>query len=189
MKRNILKRNNFQPIKKIGISIDHIKLLSCFENFISKQDLINKEYGSEFINSSYEQMTITKPANDHFDDEHSYNELLDEFKNSYVEEVLSMFRAKPTRVRYIVKKPGAFILPHIDYDTTYSMRYYIPLKTNEWAFTAIKEKNKEPMVVNLKADGSVYFVNPGYMHSAWNFGSSDDIRLILSVNGQEDYYE
>jgi hypothetical protein len=189
MKNNLLKRTNFQPIKKIKITVDHNKLLSCFENFNSKQDSINKKYGSEFINFSYEQMTITRPSNHLINDEHSYNELIDEFKNSYVEEVLAMFKSKPTRVRYIVKKPGAFILPHIDYDTTYSMRYYIPLQTNEWAFTAVKEKNKEPIVQNLKADGSVYFVNPGYLHSAWNFGNIDDIRLILSVNGQEDYYE
>lgn len=189
MNTPLLKRTSFQPVKKIKISVDCGKLLSCFENFTSKQDPINKKYGSEYINSLYEQMTITKPSNLKFNDEHSYDELLDEFKDTYVEEVLKLFKSPITRVRYVVKKPGAFILPHIDYDTTYSMRYYIPLKTNEWSFTSVKEKNKEPAVYNLKADGSVYFVNPGYLHSAWNFGNNDDIRLIISVNGQEDYYD
>ena len=66
------------------------------------------------------------------------------------------------------------------------MRYYIPLLTNPWAFTFVKPKNGEIEQHNLKVDGSAYFVNPGYEHAAINLGPTDDIRLILSVNGQED---
>ena len=72
----------------------------------------------------------------------------------------------------------------MDYDSTYSVRYFIPLQTNQWAFTAI-ERDDKVEIQNLKA-GNVYFVNVGFKHSAWNFGSSNDIRLIVSVNGQLD---
>ena len=39
---------------------------------------------------------------------------------------------------------------------------------------------------HLKADGSAWFVNPGNLHSAWNMGETDDIRLIVACNGQDD---
>ena len=42
-----------------------------------------------------------------------------------------MFKSPYTRVRLVVKKPGAYILPHIDYDSTFSVRYFIPFVTNE----------------------------------------------------------
>lgn len=183
------KRTNFDCIKKISLTVDHVKLLSCFNNYFNEQDHINLKYGSKYISRNYHQMTITKSKNNQENDEHSYGEIINEYKNTYVETVINLFKSPVTRVRLVVKKPGSYILPHIDYDTTYSMRYYIPLKTNDWAFTAVQSKNNIPEIHNLKADGSVYFVNPGYLHSAWNFGNDDDIRLILSVNGQKDYYE
>ena len=117
-------------------------------------------------------------------DERNYSELLPEFKETYLEEVLNNFKSPYTRVRLINKKPGSYILPHMDYDSTYSVRYFIPLQTNQWAFTAI-ERDDKVEIQNLKA-GNVYFVNVGFKHSAWNFGSSNDIRLIVSVNGQLD---
>jgi hypothetical protein len=61
------------------------------------------------------------------------------------------------------------------------------LQTNEWSFTAIERDEKIEMQ-SLK-EGKVYFVNVGYKHSAWNFGPTNDIRLIVSVNGQLDLGE
>jgi len=148
----------------------------------------------------YEQIPITEltegsdytlPLAGHRDvkyDERNYTTLIECLRGTYIEEVMKMFKSKPTRARFIIKKPGAHILPHMDYDTTYSVRYFIPLKTNEWSFTAVKRKNEEPELLSMKADGSVYFVNQGWTHSAWNFGKEDCIRLIVAVNGQEDLH-
>ena len=57
------------------------------------------------------------------------------------------------------------------------MRYHWKKFTSNYKYTQ-----------NLKADGSIYFVNPGYLHSACNLGNTDDIRLIFSVNGQNDFW-
>jgi len=98
-----------------------------------------------------------------------------------------MFKSPYTRTRLVVKKPGAYILPHIDYDTSYSVRYFITLKTNPWSYVAIKRKGEDmPEIKHLPADGSAYFVNVGQLHSAWNFGKEDHVSLIVSVNGQDD---
>ena len=86
----------------------------------------------------------------------------------------------------IVQK-AAFILPHIDYDMTYSIRFFIPLVTNDWSFVAIKRKGESlPEIKHMRLDGSVWFVNVGQQHSAWNFGKTDNIKMIVSINGQDD---
>lgn len=182
----LLKRVHFPTVKKLDLGFDTQKILECFDSVTYKQDTINAKYAKEWMNKEYKQRTITKSSTGDEYDEHSYGELLEQYKNTYIEEVINSFKSPVTRVRLIVKKPSAYILPHIDYDTTYSMRYYIPLQTSEWALTFVKAKDGEVETHNIKADGSAYFVNPGYMHAAINLGKTDDIRLILSVNGQED---
>lgn len=174
------------------ITVDVEKLLACFEGWEHEQDTISAEYGDPYLNDLYLQCPVTtyselKMLNSKLIDEKCYDTLLPQYKGTYVEEVLSMFKSRPTRVRLIVKKSGAMIKPHIDYDTTYSVRYFIPLKTNPWAFTALKGKHdSSPEVVHLEADGSVYFVNQGNQHAAWNAGFEDDIRLIVACDGQDD---
>jgi hypothetical protein len=185
-------RHEFPNFKKLSIAVDTERLLACFENWKHEQDSISDHCGTPYLNDKYFQTPITTSSekiilSNGLEDERSYGELLPEFKNTYVEEVLNMFKSPYTRVRLIVKKPGALIQPHIDYDTTYSVRYYIPLKTNEWSYTAVKGKyDAAPEIQHLPADGSVWFVNPGYLHSAWNLGRDDDIRLVVACNGQDD---
>lgn len=186
------KRNELPNFKKIGIQIDPIKLLNCFKQREHFADNISVECGTPYLTESYKQTPITYAKEKVLykngkEDERAYSELNPEYKGTYVEEVLNMFKSPFTRARLIVKESGAFIKPHIDYDTTYSVRYYIPLQTNEWCYTAVKSKlDKEPEVRHLPADGSVWFVNPGNLHSAWNMGKTEDIRLVVACNGQED---
>jgi len=189
-----LKRRHELPnFKKLdGIQIYTERLLECFKQWEHYPDSISVHCGTPYLNELYLQTPVTTTKEtvilkNGMEDERTYGELLPEFKGTYVEEVLNMFKSPYTRVRLVVKKPGALIMPHIDYDTTYSMRYYIPLQTNEWSFTSVKSKNDDhPEVRHLPADGGVWFVNPGNLHGAWNLGKSDDIRLILAVNGQDD---
>lgn len=182
-------RNDLPNFKKLNFKVDVEKLLDCF-SFNYNQDEISKTCGDPYLSKNYKQTSVTTYSDMKYirgkEDERCYGEILPEFKGTYVEEVINMFKSPATRVRLVVKEPDAFIKPHIDYDTLYSVRYYIPLQTNPWAMTAVKRKGEDAEVKHLPADGSVWFVNPGQLHSAWNFGSNNDIRLILSVNGQED---
>ena len=86
-------------------------------------------------------------------------------------------------------RPGGHILPHIDYNTDYSVRYQIPIQTNDWSYFGIQRKNEKPEVRHFPADGSVWFFNPGWNHSAWNMGKTNRIHMIICVNGQEDLKE
>ena len=190
---NLKKRHELPNFKKIGITVDPEKLLACFTNWTHTQDSISEMFGNPYLNEQYKQMPVTGPKEEMkylrngAEDERCYGKLMPEFEGTYVEEVINMFKSPVTRSRLIIKESGAMILPHIDYDTTYSVRYYIPLQTNPWAFTAVKGKNDSAAEVRqLPADGSVWFVNPGSLHSAWNAGGTNDIRLILCVNGQDD---
>jgi len=188
------KRNELPNFYKVPhVKVDTEKLLSCFDLNVDEQDQLYQKCGVHFTNKEYKQGYITYPSEDvrirDRADERLYTNLHEQYKGTYVEEVLNMFKSPYTRVRLVVKKPGAYILPHIDYDSTFSVRYFIPLVTNEWSYVAIKRKGEQvPELKNLKADGSAYFVNVGQLHSAWNFGKEDCIRLIVSVNGQKDLH-
>tara|TARA_Y100000813_G_C24157980_1_gene350665 strand:+ start:610 stop:1191 length:582 start_codon:yes stop_codon:yes gene_type:complete len=188
---NIIKnRKQLPSFIKIEKNIDVNKLLNCFKTFVHSQDNISTTCGTPYLSDNYLQMTLTSTVENMKyvrgkEDERCYGKLNEEYQGTYVEDILNTFKSKYTRVRIIKKKPGSYILPHIDYDTTYSVRYYIPLQTNPWAMTAV-QNNEVIDVMNLEADGSMYFVNPGLPHSAWNFGKEDDIRMVVSVNGQDD---
>ena len=184
----ILNKHDLPNFQQLDWSVDCDKMLSCFRNFTDTFDPVSDSYGAEYFSDDYQQMTITKNSGQktirNKIDERGYGELYTEFKNTYVEEVLNKFKSPYTRVRLVVKDPGSYILPHMDYNTTYSVRYFIPLVTNKWSMTAI-ERGEEVETRNLSI-GKVYFVNVGFKHSAWNFGNTKDIRLIVSVNGQKD---
>jgi hypothetical protein len=187
------KRNELPNFYKVPhVNVDTEKLLSCFKDLNKDEhDQLYYKCGVHYTNDEYKQMYVTYPTGDEKirdrADERLYTNLQEEFKGTYVEEVLNMFKSPYTRTRLVVKKPGAYILPHIDYDTSYSVRYFITLKTNPWSYVAIKRKGEDmPEIKHLPADGSAYFVNVGQLHSAWNFGKEDHVSLIVSVNGQDD---
>ena len=160
-------RNELPNYKKIGVKVDKDKILKILEDnkhkLIKYRDNLNVKCATPFLNELYEQIPITEltegsdytlPLAGHRDvkyDERNYTTLIECLRGTYIEEVMKMFKSKPTRARFIIKKPGAHILPHMDYDTTYSVRYFIPLKTNEWSFTAVKRKNEEPELLSMKA--------------------------------------
>ena len=81
--------------------------------------------------------------------------------------------------------PGHSIKPHIDYNTTYSIRVHIPIITNDQSFMCVKNKDGIQKM-HMPADGSVYFLNTGMTHWAENNGDNGRIHLVISLNGQED---
>lgn len=110
-----------------------------------------------------------------------------EIFDSFWEEILGAFRGKPTRVRFAKLLPGFQLHPHIDYDTTFSIRIHIPILTNSKSHIGIRRSPKNPFEQHhLPADGSAYFVNQGHEHYAKNEGESERVHLIVSVEGQDD---
>jgi hypothetical protein len=105
----------------------------------------------------------------------------------YIDKILSMIKAVPTRTRFTLLKPGQEVKPHIDNDPSYIIRMHFPVFTNKnCKFGFIwKGKNYE---YHMEV-GKVYMVNNGITHWAYNSGNSDRMHLVVSVNGQEDYLE
>lgn len=122
-----------------------------------------------------------------------YNPLMDERRytkrkdicTGYWNDVLDQFKAPVTRTRFACMAPEFSIKPHIDYNTTYSIRVHIPILTNEGSLLCVKYKGKT-YTRHCPADGSVYFMNTGLTHWAENNGNQDRIHLVISLNGQQD---
>ena len=138
------------------------------------------QYNPESANRDYNIKISSKRP-----DERHYNALRPELKGSYIEEVMHTFKGEATRTRIAILQPGAAIKPHIDYNTDYSVRYHIPLKTNkDCGFDNVdKQGRREQIHMGL---GECWFLNQGYKHSAWNNGDTERWHLIVSVLTQED---
>ena len=105
----------------------------------------------------------------------------------YTFKVLQSFSGHVTRVRYAKLAPHFSIKPHIDYDTCYSVRYHIALKTNKHSYLACrKNKYSNFKKKHIPADGKVYFMNTGYEHFAANESETERIHLVIGVDGQQD---
>ena len=126
-------------------------------------------------------------------DDPSYDPVMDERRytkrkdicTGYWNDILDTFKSPVTRTRFAYMAPGHSIKPHIDYNTTYSIRLHIPIITNENALMCVKTKDGEQKI-HMPADGSVYFLNTGITHWAENNGDEGRIHLVISLNGQED---
>ena len=138
------------------------------------------QYNPKAVNREYNIKISNKRP-----DERHYNSLRPELEGSYIHEVMNTFRGEATRTRIAILKPGAAIKPHIDYNTDYSVRYHIPLKTNDLCgFDNVdKQGNREEIHMGL---GECWFLNQGFRHSAWNNGDTERWHLIVSVLPQED---
>ncbi len=165
-----------------------------FEKYIQK----GADGKYKITGSPYKQIAITQynenSANRHYEvsipksrlDERHYNKIKNWAKGSYIEEVLNTFKGSVHRARIAIMEPGAFVGAHIDYNTDYSVRYHIPLITNSECGFYVKRKGSSPEYMHMPADGSAWFLNQGWLHSAWNKGEEPRSHLIISVYGQDD---
>mgnify|MGYP003627754737 CR=1 FL=1 len=105
--------------------------------------------------------------------------------DSYMKDILHKFKGNVTRVRWAVAAPGLEMQPHLDYDTTYAVRYHLPVITNKDAIICV-ERNGVVQKINMAASGQVYFINQGFTHWIENNGTKPRVHLIVTVVGQED---
>ena len=107
-------------------------------------------------------------------DEEKYTELLDEFKNTYFEEVYNKLRTKFKlgRVRILLKQPRSTLSWHKDPEC----RLHVPIITNKGCSMVIENVAK-----HLPADGNVWITNNTKYHNFFNGGEQARIHLVACV--------
>lgn len=182
----------YEYLRKNGIRQNNMKW--NYMNFVK-----TSEQTIRLKDNPYKQMPLTE-YNPNFDpkkfhvkipknrlDERQYNKIKPWVKNTYLEKVLSTFKGFVTRVRISRMEPGCIVDEHIDYNTDYSIRVHIPLRTNNKSgFYIRRDLNGKKDYIQMPADGHCWFINQGYRHSAWNKGDTPRDHLVLSIVGQDD---
>jgi hypothetical protein len=108
------------------------------------------------------------------------NDVPDSFRDLF-----KIFDGKIHRTRFAKLAPHSSVKPHIDYDTLYGVRLHIAFETNDDCANGGWDRKGLETKVNIPADGSIWFVNPGVKHYAVNDGATDRNHLILSLDSQE----
>ena len=179
-----LRKTGFKPP---GMGWDYTNFIQDDGSAIRLKDNPYKqialtEYNPDFDSNGFK---VRVPGNRL--DERQYNLMKSWVKGTYIEKVLSTFKGFVTRVRVSRMEPGCVVEEHIDYNTDYSIRIHIPLRTNDkCGFYVRHDALKRKDYAHMPADGHCWFINPGYRHSAWNKGRDPRDHLVLSVSGQED---
>lgn len=154
----------------------------------SYQQLALSEFDQQFSLDKRSQKSgwfwdHTSPQRDKYADERFYRKPVEGIPR-YLSEVLNTFRPYLHRARFAKLEPFSQVLPHVDYDTKYSVRLHIPIITSEECKVGINY-NDQKLEIHLPADGSIYFLNQGYQHWATNPTETPRTHLILSVDTQK----
>ena len=96
----------------------------------------------------------------------------------------SLFNAPIIRLRMSRMIPGASVPPHIDYNTTYAIRFVIPIKGNKGVVNRFWYKGEE--LDYEMEEGKAYFLNIGYRHAVYHNGNQNRYYLLGTLGGQED---
>ena len=107
-------------------------------------------------------------------DENEYSELINDFKNTYFEEVYDELkkRYKLGRVRLLLKEPRSTLSWHRDPEP----RLHIPIYTNPGCLMVI-----DKVAHHMPADGSVWVTNNIKYHNAFNGGEENRVHLVACV--------
>lgn len=102
----------------------------------------------------------------------------------YLKEILDNFK-NVHRTRFSELAPKSEVKPHIDYDTTYSIRLHIALSTNDKCVNGGWDKDGNEVIKHIPDDGSIWFVNTGVRHYAKNLGNTSRNHLIIGLDSQD----
>jgi hypothetical protein len=107
-------------------------------------------------------------------DESKYTEFVEEFKNTYFNDVYEelLKHYKLGRVRLLLKEPRSTLSWHRDPEP----RLHIPIVTNPGCLMVIDNIAK-----HMQADGSVWITNNTKYHNAFNGGEENRIHLVACV--------
>ena len=107
-------------------------------------------------------------------DESKYTEFVEEFENTYFNDVYEELSKhyKLGRVRLLLKEPRSTLSWHRDPEP----RLHIPIVTNPGCLMVIDNIAK-----HMQADGSVWITNNTKYHNAFNGGEENRIHLVACV--------
>ena len=107
-------------------------------------------------------------------DESKYTEFVEEFKNTYFNDVYEELSKhyKLGRVRLLLKEPRSTLSWHRDPEP----RLHVPIVTNPGCLMVIDNIAK-----HMQADGSVWITNNTKYHNAFNGGEENRIHLVACV--------
>ena len=107
-------------------------------------------------------------------DESKYTEFVEDFKNTYFQDVYNVLRKKYKlgRVRLLLKEPRSTLSWHRDPEP----RLHIPIITNPGCIMVIENVAK-----HLPANGSVYITNNLKYHNAFNGGEENRVHLVACL--------
>lgn len=154
-------------------SYKQLSLTDFDENF--KIENTNQQKGSKWN----KRIALKNPKAD----ERWFSKIKDDVPN-YLRFVLKTI-GNTHRVRFSNLGPKSFIKPHFDYNTDYSIRVHIAIKSNKHCFNGGWDKKGILHKQNIPIDGSLWFVNPGVKHFAVNDGDTERVHLIVSVDSQQ----
>lgn len=144
-----------------------------------RRDLSNKEW------KKVSPKDKLKGRAGHLLNEYNWGDPYSFYKDSELYQYMStFFKAPIIRIRYSRMAPGAHIPPHLDYNTTYAIRFIIPIEGNEGVTNRFWFKGKEYdyYLENEKC----YFLNIGHKHAVYHNGDKTRVYLIGTLGGQED---
>ena len=107
-------------------------------------------------------------------DESDYSEFINDYKNTYFEEIYAELkkRYKLGRVRLLLKEPRSTLSWHRDPEP----RLHIPIYTNPGCLMVI-----DKVAHHMPADGSVWVTNNIKYHNAFNGGEENRVHLVACV--------
>ena len=107
-------------------------------------------------------------------EESEYSEFINDYKNTYFEEVYAELkkRYKLGRVRLLLKEPRSTLSWHRDPEP----RLHIPIYTNPGCIMVI-----DKVAHHMPADGSVWVTNNIKYHNAFNGGEENRVHLVACV--------
>ena len=107
-------------------------------------------------------------------DESEYSEFINDYKNTYFEEVYAELKKiyKLGRVRLLLKEPRSTLSWHRDPEP----RLHIPIYTNPGCLMVI-----DKVAHHMPADGSVWVTNNIKYHNAFNGGEENRVHLVACV--------
>ncbi len=163
----ILKKSNYHtlgitnfaaiPMNQIPGDLDSVKGHNVRGIYWTKPD----ETGKEVVRD--------KPI-----DESKYTELVDDFKNTYFEDVYNKLKSKFKlgRVRILLKEPRSTLSWHKDPEP----RLHIPIITNPGCRMVIEDVSK-----HMPADGKVWITNNTRYHNFFNGGEQNRIHIVACM--------
>ena len=179
-------------LPKMFFNEDELKSVDCITELnwedASYQQLSLAEFDKSYDLSQREEKSNTVWDNriakgDPVADERWYRKMKDDVPE-YMREIFGMFNGAH-RTRFARLQAGSNIKPHIDYDTQYGIRLHIAVDTNKECYNGGFDKDGNEIKYHIPADGSVWFINPGYKHYAVNNGPTARDHLIISIDSQE----